>query len=123
MFTSAEMFSHIRFKAEALDMQSAKKETKLVGDCDPKDEVEGNTVCSALATKWCTVRIQTCSGLATPDAGALVACVKDMVKVGNTAEGKAATLKLACDVVKEDFEVAVETAVEEAKRSNRSWQV
>ena len=111
MFTSAQMFSNLHFKAEAL----AKPAAKLVGDCDPKDEVEGNTVCSALATKWCTVHIQTCSGLATPDAGSLVACVKDMVKVGNTADGKAATLKLACDVVKEDFDVAIETAVEEAK--------
>jgi hypothetical protein len=118
------MFSGLRFKAEALDLSEisikskraiqGKEEKKLVGDCDPKDEVEGNTVCSALATKWCTTHIQTCSGLATPDAGSLVACVKDMVKVGDTADGKAATLKLACDVVKEDFDVAIETAVEEA---------
>lgn len=50
-----------------------------VGGCDVKDEVIGNTVCSATATKWCTEHIQECTGLATPDSGALAACVKDMV--------------------------------------------
>ena len=55
---------------------------KLVGGCDVKDEVIGNTVCSATATKWCTEHIQECTGLATPDSGALAACVKDMVKIG-----------------------------------------
>ena len=74
---------------------------KLVGGCDIKDEVVGNTVCSATATKWCTEKIQECTGMATPDATALAACVKDMVKIGNTASGKEKTFKLACQVVKE----------------------
>jgi len=114
-----KVFETLHFKMEAMgdgDIKEAKADnTKLVGGCLVKDEVVGNTVCSATATKWCTTKIQVCSGLATPDAGALAACIKDMVKIGNTASGKEKTLTLACSVVKESFANEVESALEGAK--------
>ena len=54
-----------------------------------------------VAKKWCTEKIISCQKLQTPDQAALKG-VKDMVKIGNTADGKATTLKTACDLVKED---------------------
>ena len=101
-----KMFATVHTKVEAMGDDDQIKTAdpnnkKLVGGCDIKDEVVGNTVCSATATKWCTEKIQECTGMATPDATALAACVKDMVKIGNTASGKDKTFKLACQVVKE----------------------
>jgi hypothetical protein len=122
-----KVFDTLHFKLEAMGdddkeekgdkdiKEAAADNKKLVGGCDVKDEVVGNTVCSATATKWCTTKIQVCSGLATPDAGALAACIKDMVKIGNTPGGKEKTLKLACTVVKESFANQVESALEGAK--------
>jgi len=106
-----KVFDTLHFKMEAMDEVA----TTIVGDCKPEDEVDGNKVCSATATKWCTTKIQVCSGLATPDTSALAACVKDMVKIGDTADGKETTLNLACRVVKESFANAVESALDGAK--------
>jgi len=118
-----QMFSSVHIKLEEMgdgDIKAADPNNKkLVGGCDIKDEVVGNTVCSATATKWCTEHIQECTGMATPDAAALAACVKDMVKIGNTASGKEKTLKLACEIVKEDFENEVEMAVDQAKEEKQ----
>jgi hypothetical protein len=115
----SKLFSSLHFKLEAIGdngiKEAAADNKKLVGGCDIEDEVVGNTVCSATATKWCTTKIQVCSGLATPDTGALAACIKDMVKIGNTPGGKEKTLKLACAVVKESFANAVSAALEGAK--------
>lgn len=48
-----------------------------------------------------------------------------MVKIGNTASGKEKTFKLACQVVKEDFENEVEMAVDQAQEEKQelaeSW--
>lgn len=116
----ATMQAQIKAQTEALtklyakeDLQNRRMRGMLGGDNKP--EVAGNVVASEIATQWCTDWIVKCSKLQTPDEGALQGCVRDMVKIGNTEDGKKKTLENACALEKEDFVMAAEATREELK--------
>merc|ERR1711871_1804215 len=109
----ATMQAQIKAQTEALtklyakeDIQNRRMRGMLGGDDKP--EVAGNVVASEIATQWCTDWIVKCSKLQTPAQGALQGCVRDMVKIGNTEDGKKKTLENACQLEKEDFVMAAE---------------